>query len=81
MLKPRLMRTKTRKKRMRSMVEVSSANFYDSFTSYSNQIALQTSSSPNMKAMVTTKRVRGDQFTMPALTDAKGSSTTKTWHA
>jgi hypothetical protein len=82
MLKPRSMRTKTRKKRMRSMVEVSSANFYDSFTSsYSNQIALQTSSSPNMKAMVTTKRVRGDQFTMPALIDAKGSSTTKTWHA
>jgi hypothetical protein len=81
MLKLRSMRTKTRKKRMRSMVEVSLASFYDSFTSHSNAIALQTSSSPNMKAMVMTKRLRGDQFTMPALIDAKGSSTTKTWHA
>ena len=78
MLKPRSMRTKTRKKRTKSMVEVS---FYDSFTSHSNAIALQTSSSPNMKAMVTTRRVRGDHFTMPVLIDAKGSSMTKIWHA
>ena len=78
MLKPRSMRKTMRKKTMRSMVEVSSAGLCDSCTSYSNALALQTSSSPNMKARVTTKRVRGDQFTMPALIDAKGSSTTKT---
>jgi len=78
MLKPRSMRKKTKKKRMRSMVEVSSASLYDLCTSYSNALALQTSSSQNMKAKVVKKRVRGDQFTMPALIDARGSSTTKT---
>lgn len=78
MLKLRSMKRTTRKKRMRSMAEVSSATLCDSCTSYSNALALQTSSSLNMKARVTTKRVRGDQFTMLALIDAKGSSTTKT---
>jgi hypothetical protein len=73
MLKPRSTRRKTRKKRMRSMVEVSSADFYDSFTSHSNAIASQTSSSPNMRAMVTMKRVRGEQFTMLAWIDATES--------
>ena len=40
----------------------------------------QTSSSPSPKARVMTKRVLGDQSTMPDWTDATESSTTRTWH-
>ena len=57
------MKTKTRKKRTRSMEEVSSSTFYN--TILPTQTQLQTSSSPSLKATAMMKKVQGDLSTTP----------------
>jgi len=72
------MRTKTRKKRMRSTAKVRPFFYCDMHPTTRNPF--QMNSSPSLKVRVTTKTVSGDQHTTCGWTDAKENSMTKTWH-
>jgi hypothetical protein len=72
------MRRKTRRKMRKSMAKVRPVAL--SGTRLLTRTQSQTSSSPNLKVTVKMKSTPGDQFTMPAWTDATENSTTRTWH-
>jgi hypothetical protein len=71
------MRTKTRKKRMRSTGEVRPFFYYYIQLTTRN---IQMNSLLNLKARVTTKMASGDQPTTYGWTDATENSMIKTWH-